>query len=98
MLKGIANIFKKGFRKVAKAFRWIGSTMSTQFKNLTWPKKFFKIAGIALALYLFVGIALTFVVIIATGALIGGVIFSFDGAIENGTNEVLGRNKRGRYY
>lgn len=94
MLKRIGSTVKKGFRKVGNFFKGIGRTIITPFKELTWPKRIFKLLAIGVGIFLFIGIALTVIVAIATVMLVGGVIFSSGGAIEHGTNEFLGRNRR----
>lgn len=98
MLKRIGNTIKKGLRKVGNFFKEIGRTFITPFRELTWPKRIFKLLMIGVVIFLAMWLALTVIVIMATAKLIFEVIFSFGGAIENGTNEAMGRNKRRRYY
>lgn len=94
MFKKIGYTISKGFRNVGKFFKSIGTVMTTPFKRLTFLQSVVKLLGIGLGIYLAIAVVAAVIAIIAIGYLIGSVIFSFGGAIENGTNEMLGRNRR----
>lgn len=96
--KGIWKVIKTGIGKVKSFFKEGFRIFTTPFKELSWSKRIIKAVEIGVLVYLVVALILMVITIIATIGLIGGFIFSLGGAIEGGGNEMLGRNKRNRYY
>lgn len=94
MMKRIWNTIKRGFGKVGNFFKEGFRIMITPFRELTWPKRIVKLLGIGLGIYLFVLLMVFLAFMAATIVLVGGFILSLGGPIENGTNEMLGRNRR----